>query len=437
MQSRYSRGMTRKTPIFSKKGAARRRFRCDERGAAALVVAGALPAIMGFMALGLETGHWYASSARLQTAADMAAHAAALEMEVEGRDDERATLVAQDAAFQFDVAADEVNVVVSETNAGLRADVDITRTLPRYLSYMFNSDSTVKVDVDAAAVVESGGEACLVALDPDGDGVDLGGNTSMSLNGCLVASNATDPTRSISVTGAASLAADCAASVGGTYVQKDGAAPFSRCSKARTGIKPVVDPYADVVAPDLTKAPFDSCVGGGGGGKGKKGGGALAALTSGRYCGGLNFSGVVNIADGATIVLDGGQLKNTGPSSLIGNNVTIILMNDAEIKLTSKATLDLKSKTTGDYAGLIFFGDSATQDDVEHEFNGGSLSSLRGAVYLPTDRLDLRGGANMSVGCLHFIAAEIDARGNSRMANSCDNSGTRPVKVAGGVRMAE
>jgi len=109
-------------------------------------------------------------------------------------------------------------------------------------------------------------------------------------------------------------------------------------------------------------------------------------------------------------------------------------MNDAQVFLTSQANMDLTAKTSGDYAGLIFAGDKRTQSTT-HRFAGGSDSHLSGAVYLPTDTIDLRGGASVKVGCLHYIAAEIDARGNSDMSNSCDGVGTKPLVVTGGIRM--
>jgi len=318
---------------------------------------------------------------------------------------------------------------VTSNSEGIRVDVSLTQPVQRYFSGIFDS-SELNVDATATALVESAGEACLLALDPDGDGVQLGGNTDMTMNNCLVASNS-EASDGLSVSGSAELTAACAAVVGGASVNES-AVSFSECSETREGMSPVTDPYVGVPIP--SGGDFASCATVTTSGKGKNK--TADPLSTGRYCGGLSFSGTMQIEDGATIVIDGGQLRNQGPATLIGDDVTIILKNNATVRLTSQANLDLEAKSTGDHAGLIFIGDAATQS-TNHRFAGGSGSSLTGAVYLPTDEVELRGGANMSTGCLHFIAAEIDARGNSAMSNSCADAGTKPLVVSGGVRMVK
>jgi len=60
-------------------GAIARIFR-DTRGASATIVAIALPVLIGFGALGAETGVWFTFKLRSQSAADAAALAAAYEV---------------------------------------------------------------------------------------------------------------------------------------------------------------------------------------------------------------------------------------------------------------------------------------------------------------------------------------------------------------------
>lgn len=407
-----------------------KKLHADQRGSVATMAGLSFPIVLGFAGLAVETSVWYGDRANMQSAADMAAHAAAVELSKKGLDQDLADAVAIDQASEFGYEFSEVTTLATEDASGIKINVDITRESKRYFSSLFHS-GPVKQTLKATSVVESAGEACLLALDPNGDGVDLGGNTGMTMNNCLVASNATSDS-SLSVTGSATLTTACAGVVGGADIQKKNAVTFSDCTQTREGIAPVTDPYADLGIPDLDDDDFEDCVSAGGNGKKK----SLLPLGTGRYCGGLTFSGVQMIEDGATLVIDGGTFKNQGPASLLGNNVTIILINDATISMTSQATFDLTAKSTGDYAGLIFMGDAATQS-TSHKFNGGSMSRLRGAVYLPSDELELRGGANMNTGCSHFIAAEIDALGNSRMSNNCDGVGTKPLVVTGGVRMVK
>lgn len=393
----------------------------------------ALPIVIGMAGLAVETSLWNNEKNRSQTAADFAAHAAAIELAKAGPDQPLADAVAISQAKQYGFNHTQLVTGVQDAPEGLRVDVSITHPAKRYFSRIFD-DSDLKLTSTSSAIVESAGEACLVALDPNGDGVKFGGNTDITLNKCLVASNS-EKSNGFEVNGSATLAAACGGVVGGTNVNES-AVTFSDCNKVREGISPVIDPYENIPMPTAGTGWLSSCVGSflSSKGKGKKSG--SAPLASGLYCGGLTFSGTQEIEDGATIVILGGRLKNQGQAKLVGKNVTIILMGDAQVFLTSQATLDLSAKTSGDYAGLIFAGDKRTQS-TNHRFAGGSDSRLTGAVYLPTDEVELRGGANMEVGCLHFIAAEIDARGNSDMSNTCDGVGTKPLVVTGGIRMVK
>lgn len=409
-------------------------FRKDEHGGVALFAALTLPVVVGFAGLGIETALWYKTDADTQAAADIAAHAAAMELEGAGMDSGLADSVAINAIMQLGFQPGDIKTQTSATSSGIKVDVEVTRTAKRYFSTLLGDGDDVEVMAEASALVEAAGEACLLALDPKGSGVVFSGNTDVSLNECLVMSNATSDD-AFSLTGSATLTAACAAAVGDVDVQKEDAAEFTECAEARAFAKPTIDPYAGLPMPNLDDAPYESCTSVPSvKGKGKIS--ILPKLQSGRYCGGLTFSGVMEIEDGATIVVDGGTFKNQGPAFIGGENVTIIFMNDATMRLTSQATLDLKAKTRGDYAGLIFAGDAASQS-TSHKFNGGSMTRLRGAFYLPTDSLELRGGANVTTGCLHMVAKDIDARGNSRFANSCSNAGTKPLVVSGGIRMTQ
>ncbi len=415
------------------------KFTKKEDGGIAIFSALALPLVIGFAGLGLETASWYNTAGHAQAASDVAAHAAAMELEEAGLDEELADTVAINAAMQLGFQPQEVTTSAKSTPEGIKVDVSITRPINRYFSALFQGGDANIVKSGASALVESAGEACLLALDPNGEGVQFDGNTDVTLNNCFVMSNA-DKTGGLSVTGSAELASACAATVGTANVQKENAVTFTDCQEVRERAKPTIDPYAGFTIPSLTSGTYASCASLPvvSKGKGKKATSAVTSpyIQSGRYCGGLRFSGVMVIEDGATLIIDGGDFENQGPSTIMGDNVTIILMNDARIQLTSQATVDLSAKTNGDYAGMIFAGDADTQD-VKHNFNGGSDSKLQGAIYLPTDSLELRGGANVTVGCLHIIAGDIDARGNSRFANNCTSAGTKPLLVSGGIRLTE
>lgn len=409
-----------------------RRFSRNEDGGVATFVAMSLPVILGFIGLGVEVSYWYQAKGRAQSISDYAAYSGGTEAELSPGQYGLHEMVALDTAANFGINPADVTVLSRETSLGTKVDVEVKIELKRLFSKMFDS-SDLSTAGKSSAIVEAAGEACLVALDPNG-GVVLSGNSSVDIDGCLLASNGTG-SKSLEITGSGTLVADCAAVVGDADV-KDGSATFSKCLESRTGAQPVFDPYAGVPIPTDTTSGFENCVSTSNS-KGKGKNKNNAPLTTGRYCSDVVFSGDVEIEDGAILLLDGVSFENHSHGSITGNNVTIILTNNSVVDLGSQATMNLSAKTTGDYAGLIFVGDAATQDTT-HKWNGGADSNLQGAVYLPTDEVEVRGGVETSsTGCLHFIAGSIDMRGNSGLKNNCESAGTKPLVVTGGVRLVE
>jgi uncharacterized membrane protein len=65
-----------------------RRLCADGRGGAAVLLAVAMPVVVGGFGLGAEAGYWYFNQRKLQKAADMAAFAAGVELR-EGHAEER------------------------------------------------------------------------------------------------------------------------------------------------------------------------------------------------------------------------------------------------------------------------------------------------------------------------------------------------------------
>ena len=263
-------------------------WKADRRGSVSLMTGLTLPILIGIAGLAVETSLWNIEKNRAQTAADFAAHAAAIELAKAGPDQPLADAVAISQAKHYGYNHTQLVTGVDDAPEGLRIDVSITHPVKRYFSRIFDN-SELSVSSDSSAIVESAGEACLVALDPNGDGVNLGGSTGITLNNCLVASNS-EKSNGFEVGGSASLAAACGGVVGGSNINES-AVTFSDCKKVREGIIPVIDPYADIPMPTPGTGWLSSCVSAPKGGKGKGKNSAAAPLTSGLYCGGLTFSG--------------------------------------------------------------------------------------------------------------------------------------------------
>src|SRR4051812_11982348 len=81
-------------------------------GSAAIVASLAMPLVIGGAAFGIETSYWYYKDMRLQSAADAAAYAAALEKRAGGNAD-KVSAAASDAAAKNGYAADYGTITVN------------------------------------------------------------------------------------------------------------------------------------------------------------------------------------------------------------------------------------------------------------------------------------------------------------------------------------
>ena len=407
-----------------------RRFWRHDRGSMGMVAAIATPIFIGALGLGGESGLWWLREAKLRSAADMAAHSAALELKYGHKEDD-ATAVAMTTVAKNGVDPARLEIKYRKVkNRFPVVEAEINEEIPRFFSRIFIATPTVVLGADSrATMLADGSEACVLALDEQGAGVTVSGDASVGLSGCVVYSN-TMQEPGIQVSGSSYLSADCAYAV--SSVDAAPARAVLRCDEPIHGVRPILNPYPTAVAPNLAQHPFSHCdslprI---------KKDGSRPSIASGRYCNGFSFSGDWEIEDNATIVVDGGDFTETGAGSLTGRGVTIILVNGARMKLNGQASLDLTAKNYGPYSGLLFFSDHGASS-IQHTFNGGSNARLQGAIYLPTDRLRVNGGADAQGGCLHLIADEIDFGGNSALSNNCATAGTVPLVGPGGVRLME
>jgi hypothetical protein len=114
--------------------------------------------------------------------------------------------------------------------------------------------------------------------------------------------------------------------------------------------------------------------------------------------------------------------------------VTIHLTNGAHVVINGGATIDLSAPTSGPYAGLLFFG-RRSGASVDHVLNGSAASRFTGAIYMPNDRLEMRGSNTAGAGCTQIVARTIDFRGNSGMGMDCAGTGVRDLRMVSGVRL--
>ena len=390
-------------------------FRRDREGAVAVIVALAFPVLVGVLGLGTEVGYWYKVQADMQRAVDLATHAGAVEL-AESGDEDKAIQAAYSAALLNGVDAGEIEVSLVELADSEAISVTAHRHASRYFSGLLVSDGGMDIAANATGRILPERFICILALGPGGDGITAGGSASVDANGCSIHSNSTGST-SVTATGSSFIRADCISMAGSSPYLSTRHYTLGECPNLEPGLPEIDDPYADITPPNLGLAPFNNL----------QSSRRESQISSGRYDS-MEWKDNVQIDDGATIVIDGGRLYTTGTTSITGTGVTIFLINGARLDIGSNTTMSLTAKNSGDYAGLVFVGDR-TANTENHRFRGGAGTSLQGAVYLPTGRLDMAGGTGVTNGCTHLIAYEFDFIGNSGAANNCDSVGVRAIRL--------
>ncbi len=273
-----------------------------------------------------------------------------------------------------------------------------------FFSEKFNTDI-----VRWSAVIRAGGDpACVLSLSDDASSaINLAGNTTALLDGCMLASNSRSST-SIVRTGSAEIDAACVQTVGGTsglsssYVDLD-------CGSVREHSFRTYDPLEDVVPPSTAGSQHLSFTTVSG----------VKHLSPGVYNDNKWNINVENVVfEPGTYVFVGTQIKVTGNAIVAGAGVTIFLMDGASIDIAANATVNLVAPTTGTYKGILFFVDR--DEEVALKFAGGADSVMTGFIYNPGGSIEYAGNDTISSGeCVRVVGNTVKLTGNSTFKSSC------------------
>jgi len=251
----------------------RRRLWHDTRGFTAVFLALTLSVLIGFSALGVETGLWYTIKRVNQSAADVAALSGAMEVlagksyaDICGfaqRDAIRngytfsvgwscpastpactsppspGGMCANNPPMQGPYAGNDkaVEVILAQQQNGLLASIDLANV------------TIVTRGVALAFVVLD--EACMLSLNPTASkAILIQGNSTINMPGCSIVSDSTDANAIYLQGTAATVTADTLRSAGG--VGTTGNPTFNLKTPAQTHAPPVPDPYATGVDHTIT-----------------------------------------------------------------------------------------------------------------------------------------------------------------------------------------
>jgi Flp pilus assembly protein TadG len=259
----------------------------DRRGVVGILLALAMPVLIGFMALGTEVGLWYLGRRNLQTAADVAAISAAYEILNESGDEiSSAEQEAVRHGFEASGGTIQVNNPPSAgTGAGDEDAVEVLLTQPRspLLAGLFLPGS-IDITVRAVARMNATSTACVLALDPAAyRALDVVGTASLQMPGCVLAANSNNP-EAISIRGNATVQALTLATSGDYDVSGSGSLVTE--TPPRTGATPLGNPYADRAIP-----AYGACDQTGY----KRTSSAKVTISPGVYCNGMDFGSQADV----------------------------------------------------------------------------------------------------------------------------------------------
>jgi Flp pilus assembly protein TadG len=184
------------------------RFQRDARGSVAVLLALGLTTLMGFAALGIETGLWYSIQRQAQSAADAAALSGAYEIaagSTVGTYSDICTQAKQaaatnDAAFASYSCPSTSPSCTSPSSGAMcvnnppvgssndqQVEVYLAQQQSTFLAKLFLS--SVTIGTHAVAQVTQVGLTCDLALGKTGTDISVQGSGTLDLNGCGMAAN--------------------------------------------------------------------------------------------------------------------------------------------------------------------------------------------------------------------------------------------------------
>lgn len=360
------------------------KFRRCAKGAIALTVAIAAPAMIAVAGVAVDYGLLIQKRSSLQGLSDAAAIAAASEFATQGN---VAALQPIAQAYVDSKAADyegKLEAIVTSDDKVRSVTVSLTYAWTPFFAHFLDASVSPITSASTARSVGSG-KICVIALRSSGNAVlYLQMEATLVANGCAVYSNSTHK-NSIWIDDNGSVTADLVCSAGGIKLLfTDSVTPDGTLD-----CPPIPDPLAGRIAP-----PSDNC---------PKTSNQLVitdqnrSLFPGTYCGGIRIEGNshVTFQPGVFVIKDG-PFEVVDSAKVVGDHTGFFLTGaNAVLNFEGNTSIDLVAPKDGPMAGLLFFEDRTVSAGNEHIINSNDARVLLGTIYLP--RGTLRVAANAPV----------------------------------------
>jgi hypothetical protein len=394
----------------------------NEEGQTLVFTALCMSILLGFLALALDVGLMFNARHRIQTAADAAAIAGAIELGYHsstGSGDANNVVMAARAAAGLNLITDTTNQVAVNLSptAGYHTgpgyvEVIITQPNPTFLMGMFGR-STMNVSARAVGGVPPSA-TCMYILDPNlSDGDVLYTKKTITASNCGVQVNSPN-TGAVCLHGSGTIDSDFLHIVGG--LDTANGCKASKNAPLQTGVAPVSDPFNNLTGPSLAT---DCSAPGTGNTTESTSITSLAQLPKPKPNPDGILSDQVYCFSGTNVSLDGGSTTLALGAGIYvfehGVNIGNVTVNGGTIDnaggvFNQKNTyLAITAPTSGIYDGIALMQPSinttsgSTPPSIQVQFGSGT-QDLEGIIYAPTSLVTLHDN-----GAKHWRAGAIIA----------------------------
>ncbi len=411
------------------KALARKTLR-ETDGATAIMFSFLTVVLTGSLAFGIDSATWYQTDRKLQTAADMAAMAAAADQALQqavGYNGETVATVAQTAIVGNGV--DLADLTILQVNsppttgpyAGNPNAVEIVtaQNVPIFFAGAFLGGAP-QAQARAVALSDAEADVCVLALHPTlTNALLFSGSSDVQLD-CGVGANSSNA-NAVRGQGSANAQVTGVRAVGG--ITNNGSITGSMSPYAN----PVANPFADLVVPahggcDYNNRSFN--------------GQQQNTINPGVYCGNLRFNAQsTTTMNPGEYFMDGGDMIINGQAKVYGDDVTIFFTNSSDpsnpgsLQANGGSDIRLTGALAGTYKDVLFMRDPDGADVAASNadrwiINGSSDPLLDGAIYAPGVEVEMSGSADPTGGCFVIIAGAVTFTGSVDVQMTCANSNT-------------
>ena len=415
-----------------------RRLKSCASGNATLLLALAMPALIGATGYAVDTAQWYTWKRELQFATDQAAIAGAWAMSdstTQSTYQNRATQQYNNNLAVTVNFATAPTVQLASYNGGTDNSVIVTASATKMLpfsSLITGTPTTVAVSSQAQFKEGTLIYSCIVATNEHASGAINIGGSSVITAGCGMAA-LSDSSTAITVDGNPDVSVGTISAAGGI----DPYLAANNIVQENLGSGVLDDPYKDLTPPTPNPNVNWGTAAAACSGTGQN---KIAALQPGTY---TDFTLKCNTTMQPGIyVIDGGTLDVPAQYMLTGNGVMFVLKNGAGIQINGGSDINLTAMTISQLeaagvspanaeklAGMLIYEDPNSPGNTGDKINGTATTVLNGTVYLPKSNLDFLGTASVTSQCLMLAADTLHISGDANMTTFCPPDSTTTTVV--------